>query len=38
MLWDDVRTGKEMLSRTSSTLIHVPLFDTDGPLGRDQPP
>ncbi|GAB3834053.1 Hsp70 family protein [Dactylosporangium cerinum] len=36
MLWDDVRTGKEMLSRTSSTLIHVPLFATDVPLGRDQ--
>ncbi|WP_327000409.1 Hsp70 family protein [Dactylosporangium sp. NBC_01737] len=36
MLWDDVRTGKEMLSRTSSTLIHVPLFGTDVPLGRDQ--
>jgi hypothetical protein len=37
LLWQDVRAGKEMLSRTSSTLIHVPLFDDTGtPLGRDQ--
>ncbi|WP_433209509.1 Hsp70 family protein [Dactylosporangium sp. CS-047395] len=36
LLWDDVRNAKEMLSRTSSTMIHVPTFETDAPLGRDQ--
>jgi hypothetical protein len=30
----DVRTGKELLSRSPSTLIHVPLFGDDAPLGR----
>src|SRR5690349_12838652 len=34
-LWADVRTGKEMLSRSSSTLIHVPLFGEDAALGRE---
>jgi hypothetical protein len=34
MLWDGVRTGKEMLSRAPSTLIHVPHFG-DAPLGRE---
>lgn len=33
-LWDDVRGAKEALSRTSSTLIHLPLVDGDAPLGR----
>ncbi|MGY0231961.1 Hsp70 family protein [Longispora urticae] len=32
----DVRTGKEMLSRSSGTTIPVPLFGTDAPLGREQ--
>ncbi|GAA3450902.1 Hsp70 family protein [Dactylosporangium matsuzakiense] len=36
LLWDDVRNAKEMLSRTSSTMIHVPALETDVPLGRDQ--
>jgi hypothetical protein len=36
LLWDDVRTGKEILSRMSTTLIHVPLFLDDAPLGRGQ--
>ncbi|WP_433609707.1 Hsp70 family protein [Dactylosporangium sp. CA-139114] len=36
MLWDDVRSAKEMLSRTSSTMIHVPSLESDVPLGRDQ--
>jgi molecular chaperone DnaK (HSP70) len=35
-LIDDVRTAKEMLSRTSSTLVHVPLFDDDLLLTREQ--
>ena len=35
-LWDDVRTAKEMLSRTASTLIFVPLVEKDIPLGRAQ--
>ncbi|MFF5233450.1 Hsp70 family protein [Dactylosporangium sp. NPDC000521] len=35
-LWDHVRTAKEALSRTSSTVVHVPLFDDDAPLGREQ--
>ncbi|MGI5236918.1 Hsp70 family protein [Dactylosporangium sp. CA-139066] len=36
MLWDDVRSAKEMLSRTASTMIHIPALETDVPLGRDQ--
>ncbi|WP_203898156.1 Hsp70 family protein [Virgisporangium aliadipatigenens] len=36
LLWEDVRTGKEMLSRTSSTVIHLPLIEEDAPLGRGQ--
>ncbi|MER7004539.1 Hsp70 family protein [Dactylosporangium sp. NPDC000555] len=36
LLWDDVRSAKEMLSRTSSTMIHIPALETDVPLGRDQ--
>ncbi|WP_433079514.1 Hsp70 family protein [Dactylosporangium sp. CA-052675] len=36
LLWDDVRSAKEMLSRTASTMIHVPSFESDVPLGRDQ--
>jgi hypothetical protein len=35
-LLDDVRTAKEMLSRASSTLVHVPLFDDQLLLTRDQ--
>ncbi|MEU7866291.1 Hsp70 family protein [Dactylosporangium sp. NPDC049140] len=36
MLWDDVRSAKEMLSRTAQTMIHVPSLESDVPLGRDQ--
>jgi molecular chaperone DnaK (HSP70) len=36
LLWDDVRTAKEVLSRTSSTYVHVPLIEDDVPLGREQ--
>jgi hypothetical protein len=36
LLWEDVRSAKEMLSRASSTMIHIPLADEDAPLGRDQ--
>jgi hypothetical protein len=36
LLWDDVRSAKEMLSRTASTMIHLPALETDVPLGRDQ--
>ncbi|MEJ3747667.1 Hsp70 family protein [Actinomycetes bacterium KLBMP 9797] len=35
-LWDDVRTGKELLSRAAHTTVHVPLFDDDAPVGREQ--
>ncbi|MEU0557199.1 Hsp70 family protein [Dactylosporangium sp. NPDC006015] len=34
--WDDVRTGKEMLSRAASTSIYLPLVETDALLGREQ--
>jgi hypothetical protein len=34
-LRQDVRYAKEVLSQRSSTLIHVPLFDMDVPLGRE---
>ncbi|WP_204007830.1 Hsp70 family protein [Virgisporangium aurantiacum] len=33
---DDVRTAKEMLSRTASTTVAVPLFDDTAPLGREE--
>jgi hypothetical protein len=36
LLWEDVRTAKEILSRTESTSIHVPLADEDAPLRRTQ--
>jgi hypothetical protein len=36
LLWDDVRTAKEVLSRASSTYIHLPLIEDDVPLGREQ--
>ena len=36
LLWDDVRTAKEVLSRVSSTYIHLPLIEDDVPLGREQ--
>ena len=36
LLWEDVRSAKEMLSRAASTMIHIPLADEDAPLGRDQ--
>ncbi|MDW5324766.1 Hsp70 family protein [Plantactinospora sp. KLBMP9567] len=35
-LWANARSGKEMLTRTTATLIHVPLFDVDMPLGREE--
>ncbi|MEU7872214.1 Hsp70 family protein [Dactylosporangium sp. NPDC049140] len=35
-LLDDVRNAKEMLSRASSTLLYVPLFDDELPLTREQ--
>jgi molecular chaperone DnaK len=35
-LWDGVREAKEMLSEHPSALIHVPLFDVELPLGREQ--
>ncbi|GAB7051038.1 Hsp70 family protein [Catenuloplanes indicus] len=34
--WADVRTGKEMLSRSAATHIHVPLLETEAPLGREE--
>ena len=35
-LWEGVREAKEMLSEHPTALIHVPLFDADAPLGREQ--
>ena len=35
-LWDDVRAAKEMLSRTASTGVHLPLLGVDAVLGREQ--
>ncbi|GAA1527099.1 hypothetical protein GCM10009827_050100 [Dactylosporangium maewongense] len=35
-LWDDVRNAKEMLSRTSSALLYLPLLDTDQILTREE--
>ncbi|WP_426513363.1 Hsp70 family protein [Dactylosporangium sp. McL0621] len=35
-LWQDVRDAKEMLSRSATTSIHLPLLETDVPLGREQ--
>ncbi|MDR7274295.1 Hsp70 family protein [Catenuloplanes atrovinosus] len=35
-LWADVRTGREMLSRAPATHIHLPLLETEAPLGREQ--
>jgi hypothetical protein len=34
-LWDNVRSAKEVLSRLSTTLVHLPLVDVDVPLGRE---
>ncbi|MFG1928592.1 Hsp70 family protein [Cryptosporangium sp. NPDC048952] len=34
-LWTNVREAKEMLSRTSSTLVHMPLIEVDAPLSRE---
>jgi hypothetical protein len=34
--WDDVRAAKEQLSRTPSAAVHVPLFDTDTHLTREE--
>jgi hypothetical protein len=36
LLWDGVRSGKETLSRITTTMLHVPLFDTQVPFGREQ--
>jgi len=36
MLWDEVRAAKEQLSRSSSATMHVPLFDTDVYLTREE--
>jgi actin-like ATPase involved in cell morphogenesis len=36
LLWQGARAGKETLSRTTTTMLHVPLFDAEVPLGREQ--
>ncbi|GAA1041003.1 hypothetical protein GCM10009557_63710 [Virgisporangium ochraceum] len=36
LLWDDVRTAKEMLSRAPHTSVHVPLLEEDLPVGREE--
>ncbi|HEY3505741.1 MAG TPA: Hsp70 family protein [Actinocatenispora sp.] len=33
---EDVRSAKEMLSRTAQAFVHVPWLDVDVPIGRDQ--
>lgn len=35
-LTDDMRTAKEMLSRTAQTFVHIPLAGVDAPIGREQ--
>jgi hypothetical protein len=35
-LWDNVRTGKEALTRASTTLLHLPVLDVEVPLGREE--
>ncbi|WP_432826244.1 Hsp70 family protein [Dactylosporangium sp. CA-092794] len=35
-LWADVRAGKESLSRIGATLVPIPGYDDEAPLGRDQ--
>jgi hypothetical protein len=35
-LLDQVRTAKELLSRSAQTFVHLPLLDLDAPLGREQ--
>ncbi|WP_433041540.1 Hsp70 family protein [Dactylosporangium sp. CS-033363] len=35
-LWENVRTGKESLTRAGQTLLHVPLLDVEVPLGREE--
>jgi molecular chaperone DnaK (HSP70) len=35
-LWTGVRAAKEMLSRVTSTLVHVPLIEAQVPLGREE--
>ncbi|MFD0580728.1 Hsp70 family protein [Dactylosporangium darangshiense] len=34
--WDDVRAGKEELSRTSMTTMYVPILGVEAVLGREQ--
>ncbi|MGN9906444.1 Hsp70 family protein [Phytohabitans sp. LJ34] len=36
MFWADARSAKEQLSRSSSAAIHVPLFDVDTHLTREE--
>ncbi|WP_433200426.1 Hsp70 family protein [Dactylosporangium sp. CS-047395] len=35
-LAEHVRDGKEMLSRSASTFVRLPLLDVDAPLGREE--
>ncbi|GGM83086.1 hypothetical protein GCM10007977_100580 [Dactylosporangium sucinum] len=35
-LWDEVRGAKEELSRHGATFVHVPIFEAEVPLGREQ--
>ncbi|MFC6021419.1 Hsp70 family protein [Plantactinospora solaniradicis] len=36
LFWEDVRAGKEMLSRTSGATLHVPIVDEEALLSREQ--
>jgi hypothetical protein len=35
-LWEDIREAKEVLSRASATVIHIPVLEVEAPLGREQ--
>jgi hypothetical protein len=35
-LWTNVRVAKEMLSRATTTLVHLPVLDRQVPLGREE--
>jgi hypothetical protein len=36
LLWDEVRAAKEQLSRTAVAVVHVPLFDADVHVTREE--
>ena len=36
MLWEDVKAAKEILSRISSAMVHIPIVEDSVPIGREQ--